>query len=149
MHRMRWPLRVVTLLALLALLVITAGPANAQTGTIDVGPTAKLVAHGAAVDVPLTVSLTCEEGFTSGLVEVAIAQAQGQRLVFGGPAQVQFTPCDGTTQAVTVRIFAGAPFRGGPAVVNASLLQCFGEGQNLSCEGVGISTSEEIKIRGG
>ena len=146
MHRMRWPLRVVALLALLALLVITAGPANAQTGTIEVGPTAKRVARGAAVDVPFTVSLTCEEGFDVGLVQVDVVQAQGQRLVRGSGEET-FT-CNGTTQTVTVRAVAGnAPFHGGSALVTATLLQCQDFDGGLLCEPTGIDTSEQIRIR--
>jgi hypothetical protein len=147
MSRMRWPLRVVALLSLLALLFITAGPANAQTGTIAVGPTAKLVARGAAIDVPLTVSLTCEEGFDVGIVEITVVQARGQRLV-GGSGQETFT-CNGTTQTVTVRIAAGsAPFHGGSALVTAALLQCQDFDGSFLCEPTAIDTSEEIRIRG-
>jgi hypothetical protein len=144
MYRMRWPLRVV---ALLTLLFLTAGPANAQTGTIAVGPTAKLVARGAAIDVPLTVSLTCEEGFDVGIVDVTVVQAQGQRLVTGS-GQETFT-CNGTTQTVTVRAGAlNAPFHGGSALVTATLLQCQDFDGGFLCEPTGIDTSEEIKISG-
>jgi hypothetical protein len=145
MHRMRWSLRVVALLALLAFLLVTAGPANAQTGTIAVGPTAKLVARGVAVDVPLTVSLTCEEGFDVGLVEVTVVQAHGQGLV-AGTGQETFT-CNGTTQTVTVRAAGNARFRGGSALVTAALLQCQDFDGGLLCEYVGIDTSEQIRIR--
>jgi hypothetical protein len=147
MYRMRLFLRLVTLLALMAVLFVTAGPANAQTGTIQVGPTAKLVARGAAVDVPFTVSLTCEEGFDVGLVQASVVQPRGQRLVTGSGEET-FT-CDGTTQTVTVRVFAGnAPFQGGSALVNASLLQCQDFNGGLLCEPVGIDTSQQIRIRG-
>jgi hypothetical protein len=130
----------------LALLFITAGPANAQTGTIAVGPTAKRVARGAAVDVPFTVSLTCEEGFDVGLVEVTVLQAHGQGLVTG-LGQETFT-CDGTTQTVTVRAATGtARFHGGSALVTAALLQCQDVDGTLLCEYVGIDTSEQIRIR--
>jgi hypothetical protein len=147
MYRMRWPLRVVALLFLLALLFITAGPANAQTGTIAVGPTAKLVARGAAADVPLTVSLTCEEGFDVGIVEVTVLQAQGRRLVTAS-GQETFT-CNGTIQTVTVRAVAlNAPLHGGSALVNADLLQCQDFDGSFLCEITGIDTSEEIRISG-
>lgn len=147
MYRRRWLLRVVALLSLLALLFITAGPANAQTGTIAVGPTAKRVARGAAVDVPLTVSLTCEEGFDVGIVQVDVVQAQGQRLVRGS-GQETFT-CNGTTQTVTVRVAAlNAPFHGGSALVTAALLQCQDFDGSFLCEPTAIDTSEEIRISG-
>ena len=147
MSRMRWPLRVAALLSLLALLFITAGPANAQTGTIAVGPTAKLVARGAAVDVPFTVSLTCDEGFDVGLIQADVIQARGQRLVRGSGEQT-FT-CDGTTKTVTVRVVAGnAPFHGGSALVTAALLQCQDFDGSFLCEPTAIDTSEEIRIRG-
>lgn len=147
MYRTRWFLRLVAILALMAVLFVTAGPANAQTGTIEVGPTAKLVARGAAVDVPFTVSLACEEGFDVGLVQASVIQARGQRLVTGSGEET-FT-CDGTTQTVTVRVFAGnAPFHGGTALVTASLLQCQDFDGGLLCEYVGIDTSQQIRIRG-
>jgi hypothetical protein len=147
MPKMRWSLRVVAVLALLAFLFATAGPANAQTGSIAVGPTAELVARGVAVDVPLTVSLTCEEGFDVGLVEVTVLQAHGQGIATGS-GQETFT-CDGTTQTITVRAVAGtARFHGGSALVTAALLQCQDFDGGLLCEYVGIDTSEQIRIRG-
>jgi hypothetical protein len=147
MYRMRLLLRVATLLALVAVLFVTAGPAAAQTGTIEVGPTARRVARGAAVDVPFTVSLGCEEGFDVGLVQASVVQAQGRRLV-GGSGEETF-PCDGTTQTVSLRVVAGnAPFHGGSALVTASLLQCQDFDGGLLCEPVGIDTSQQIRISG-
>jgi hypothetical protein len=141
--------RLVAILTLAAVLVVTAGPASAATGSIQVGPTATLVANGAAVDVPLTVSLTCDEGFDSGVVNVFVTQTRGTSVVSGSAESGSFA-CTGETQNLTVRAFGG-PFHGGPALVNATLLQCgfdpdFGA---VVCSFTDISTSEEILIRGG
>ncbi|HEY5987399.1 MAG TPA: hypothetical protein VIV12_13650, partial [Streptosporangiaceae bacterium] len=109
------------LLTLVVVLLATAGSASAATGTIQVG-SGTLVARGAAVDLPVTVSLTCDEGFTSGLVDLFLSQAQGRTLATGeGRAQAS---CTGETQTVTVRVFSfGVPFHGGSALANATLLQ--------------------------
>jgi hypothetical protein len=100
---------------------------------------------GAAVDVPLTITLTCDEGFTTGAVNVFVAQSRGNAL-FTGNAQATF-PCTGEAQTVVVRV-VGGPFRGGPALVNAALLQCQGAGADLACFFTDISTSEEVLVRG-
>jgi hypothetical protein len=146
MFRFRWFPRLVPLLALVVVLFATVGSASAATGTIQVG-SATLVARGAAVDVPVTVSLTCDEGFTSGLVQLVLSQAQGRTLAPGdGAAQV---PC-GETQTVTVRVFAvSAPFHGGSAIANATLLQCLVDPDfGLVCSFTGIGTSQVIRITG-
>jgi hypothetical protein len=138
--------RLVAILALAAVLVLTAGPAGAATGSVQVGPTATRVANGVAVDVPLTISLTCDEGFDVGAVDFKVAQARGTSLITGSG----FTTfaCTGETQNLTVRA-GGGVFHGGPALVSASLLQCQGVGADLTCFFTDITTSEEIRIRGG
>jgi hypothetical protein len=140
-----WTSRLITTLGLAVALLAVAGSAVAATGTVDIGSPATRVAGGVAVDVPLTVSLTCDEGFTSALVDAAVIQRRGQETVFG-QGQTTF-PCDGATHDLVVRA-GGGVFHGGRALARAELLQCQGEGQNLSCEFVGINTSEEIIIRG-
>jgi hypothetical protein len=137
--------RLAVLPVLAALLVVAAGPAGRGDGSVQVGPTATLVAQGAAVDVPLTITLTCDEGFTTGAVNVFVAQSRGNAL-FTGNAQATF-PCTGEAQTVVVRV-VGGPFRGGPALVNAALLQCQGAGADLTCFFSDISTSEEVLVRG-
>jgi hypothetical protein len=138
--------QLVAVLALAALLVVTAGPAGAATGSVQVGPTATRVALGVAVDVPVTASLTCDEGFTTGLVDVVVVQSRGT-VVTVGEGQATFA-CAGETQNLTVRAFGGV-FHGGPALVNATLLQCQGAGADLTCFFTDIRTNREITIRGG
>jgi hypothetical protein len=138
--------RLVVVLTLAAAAVATAGPASAATGSVQVGPTAKLVANGVAVDVPVVVSLTCDEGFDSVFVDVFVSQARGTARISGeGWATI---PCTGETQDVVVRV-GGGVFHGGPALVYATLLQCrLEEGFGQVCYFTDISTSEEILIRG-
>jgi len=146
MFQVRWAPRLVGIVALATVLVVIAGPAGAATGSVQVGPTATRVVLGVALDVPVTVSLTCDEGFDVGLVDVSVVQSRGTELIFGA-GQATFA-CTGETQDLTVRV-GGGVFHGGPALVNATLLQCQGEGANLTCFFTDISTSEEIRIRGG
>jgi hypothetical protein len=148
MFRFRWAPRLVALLALVVALFATAGSASAATATIQVG-SGTLVARGAAVDVPVTVSLTCDEGFTSGFVNLFLSQAQGRTLATGGgSAQVS---CTGETQTATIRVFAdSAPFHGGSAIARAVLLQCqFESGWGLVCWQTDIITSQVFMIIGG
>jgi hypothetical protein len=147
MFRFRWFPRLLALLTLGVVLSATVGSASAATGTIHVG-SGRLVARGAAVDVAVTVSLTCDEGFSSGVVDLFLSQAQGRTLATGeGSAQVS---CTGEVQTVTVRVFAGsAPFHGGSAVANAILLQCqFDPAFGLVCSQTDIGTSQVIMISG-
>jgi hypothetical protein len=148
MFRVRGVPRLAAILILASVLVVTAGPASAATGSVQVGPTATRIAGGVALDVPVTVSLTCDEGFDSGLVDVAVVQARGTSRVFGeGTASFA---CTGETQNLTVRV-GGGVFHGGSALAYAILLQCgfdpdFGA---VVCSFTDISTSEVIMIRGG
>jgi hypothetical protein len=147
MFKVRRVPRLVALLTLVVVLFVTAGSASAATGTIQVG-SATLVARGAAVDVPVTVSLTCDEGFTSGIVQLFLSQAQGRTLATGeGSTQVS---CTGETQTVTIRVFASsAPFHGGSAIANATLLQCLVDPDfGLVCSFTDIRTSQVIRITG-
>jgi hypothetical protein len=143
MFPVRWVPRFVGIVALAMVLVVTVGPAGAATGSVQVGPTATRVALGVALDVPITVSLTCDEGFDVGLVDVFVVQSRGTELIFGS-GEATFA-CTDETHNLTVRVGGGA-FHGGPALVSATLLQCQGV---VICYYTDISTSEEITIRGG
>jgi hypothetical protein len=147
MFPIRWIPRLVPVLALATVLVVVAGPAGAATGSVQVGPTATRVALGVAIDVPLTVSLTCDEGFDVGLVDVFVQQSRGSTQITGS-GQATFA-CTGEPQTLTVRVSTGGVFHGGPALVTATLLQCQGVGADLTCFFTDISTSEEIRIRSG
>jgi hypothetical protein len=140
--------RLAAIVTFAAILVVTAGPANAATGSVQVGRTATLVAGGVALDVPVTITLDCDEGFDSGVVQLFVTQARGASVVSGEGAG-SFA-CTGETQTITVRAFGGV-FHGGRALANAILLQCrfdpdFGA---VVCFFTDISTSQEIMIRGG
>jgi hypothetical protein len=137
----------VAMLTLAAVLVVTVGPATAATGSVDFGDTATRLANGVALDVPLTVSVTCDEGFELAVVNVSVAQARGTSVISGSGQSSTFA-CTGETQNITVRVFGGV-FHGGPAVATASVLQCrFVEGFGLVCTQTDINNSEEIIIRG-
>jgi hypothetical protein len=137
----------VAIVAVAAVLVVTAGPATAATGSVDFGGTATRVANGVALDVPLAVSLTCDEGFESGVVSVSVTQARGTSVISGSGQSSTFT-CTGETQNITVRVFGGV-FHGGRAVATGTVLQCrFQEGFGLVCTQTDITSSEEIIIRG-
>jgi hypothetical protein len=136
----------VAILTLAAVLVVTAGPASAATGSVQFG-TATRVANGVALDVPLTVSVTCDEGFDLAIVNLFVSQARGASVVSGEGRSSTIT-CTGETQNLTVRVFGGV-FHGGTALANALVLQCrFEEGFGLVCTQTDIFVSEEIKIRG-
>jgi hypothetical protein len=141
--------RLAAILTLAAVLVVTAGPANAATGSVQIGPTATLVTGGLALDVPVTVTLTCDEGFDSGLVQVFVRQARGTSVNFG-EGSASFADCTGETQTFTVRVFGGVLFHGGRALASATLLQCgFNPDFGAFCSFTDISTNREIMIRGG
>jgi hypothetical protein len=130
-----------------ALLIGSATVASASH-TVEVGDTGTLVAKGAAVVVPVTV--TCQPGTTpfppfpfpgGPSVSVTLTQRTGNRIAqgFGGAPVV----CDGTPQTVNVQLTASqAPFKHGPAAVTASLTQC----DPLTFQCHTASDSEEITL---
>jgi hypothetical protein len=136
---------IVSILGIAAVVVVTAGPASAATGSVQVG-TATRVAGGVALDVPVTVTLVCDEGFDVGAVDLSVSQARGTSVI---SAQGQRTfPCTGDTQTVTVRVGGSNVFRGGTALAVASLQQCQDTEFGLLCASTGIFVSQEFKIRG-
>jgi hypothetical protein len=138
--------RLAVVLGLAAAVVATAGPASAATGSVQVGPTATLVANGVALDVPVTVSVTCDEGFDSGIVDVFVSQARGT-VAISGEGSGGFT-CSGQTQQLVVRVFGGV-YHGGPALATAVVLQCrVEEGFGEVCYYTDITVNQEIMIRG-
>jgi hypothetical protein len=138
---------VLAILTLAAVLVVTAGPATAATGSVQFPGKATRVAHGVALDVPLTVSVTCDEGFELAVVGVFVTQARGTAVVSGSGQSSTFT-CTGETQNITVRVFGGV-FHGGRALATAVVQQCrFEEGFGLVCTQTDIIINEEIQIRG-
>ena len=111
--------------ALLALFV-SSGPAVAFFSgglflDVQVGSPARLVARGAAVDVPLEV--TCNATGTA-FVSVSVTQKSGSGVAQGsGSTQVG---CTGSGQQVTVRVQASGAktFKQGPAVASAEIFGC-------------------------
>ena len=111
-----------------ALLVGSATGASA-THTVEIGDTGTLLAKGAAVIVPVTV--TCGPGTLppfpvpgpSSSLSISITQRSGNRIAQGyGGAPVT---CDGTAQTVDVLVTANAaPFKHGTAVVTVTMFEC-------------------------
>jgi hypothetical protein len=117
---------VAILLGGLLALFATSGPAVAFFSgglflDVQVGSPARLVARGAAVDVPLEV--TCS-GTSSADVFVSVTQKSGSGVAEG----FGFTSvgCTGSGQQITVRVQAsgGKTFKQGPAVASAEIFGC-------------------------
>jgi hypothetical protein len=142
MLRIRWALPLVPIVALAATLA-TAGPASAVTGSIQIGPTVTIVAR-VALDVPVTASLTCDQGFDFGEVVVDVEQARGTSVV-SSEGQAAISSCTGGTQNVTVQVIG--VFHGGAALAFAHFLQCTSTGG--FCAETTVQASQQIMIRGG
>jgi hypothetical protein len=130
---------VAILLGGLLALFATSGPAVAFFSgglflDIQVQSPARLLARGAAVDVPLEV--TCNATGTA-FVSVSVTQKAGSGVAQGfGSTQVG---CTGSGQQITVRVQAsgGKTFKQGPAVATAEIFGC----NNVTC---GSETDSEI-----
>jgi hypothetical protein len=151
MFTVRRAVQLAVALTVAAVVVVPGIPANAASGSVQAGPRAKLVAGGVAVDVPVAISLICDQGFDSGVIIAAVTQARGAAVVLGD-GDASFA-CADDTQSVTVRVVGSgeaAVFHGGRALFQASLSQCgfdpdFGE---IVCSPTDIRTSQEILITG-
>jgi hypothetical protein len=96
-------LRVTLAMAGLALALIFPGSAAALFLDVQVGPTALLVAKGAAVDVPIT--FTCDAtGYAD--VSVAVTQSRGNHVARG--VGFSFVTCTGSAQTLVVRVPASS-----------------------------------------
>ena len=106
-------------LALLAPVLAAVGQVSPPDPVLEIGPTAQLVAQGAAVAVPVHVVVTCPAGGQAN-VNVQVVQAVDREVGHAfGNAEVD---CDGTPQDVVV--FATSQdltFRPGPAFATATL----------------------------
>ena len=110
-------------LALAAPMLAAVGQVSPPAPVLTIGPTARLVAQGAAVAVPVNVIVTCPAGTTAS-VNVQVVQAVGRDVAhaFGDTTDIM---CNGTPQ--TVEVFAtSADFRffPGEAFVTARLFAC-------------------------
>ena len=130
---------VAILLGGLLALAATSGPAVAFFSgglflDVQVESPARLVARGAAVDVPL--EITCN-AIGDVFVQVSVTQKAGSG-VAQGTGFARFA-CTGSGQQVTVRVQAsgGKTFKQGTAVVSAELFGC----NNTTC---GSETDSEV-----
>ena len=118
---------VALLLGGLLALFATSGPAVAFFSgglflDVQVQSPARLVARGAAVDVPLEVTCNARPGTAS--VQVSVSQKAGSGVAQGfGSTSVG---CTGSGQQVTVRVQAsgGKTFKQGTAVASAEIFGC-------------------------
>ena len=120
---------VVVAIALGGLLALfaTTGPAVAFFSgglflDVQVQSPARLVARGAAVDVPVEVTCNARPGTAS--VQVSVSQKAGSGVAQGfGSTSVG---CTGSGQQITVRVQAsgGKTFKQGTAVASADLFGC-------------------------
>jgi hypothetical protein len=115
-------LRVIIAMAGLALALIFPGSAAALFLDIQVGPTAQLVAKGAAVDVSVTV--TCDA--TAADVSVVVSQRYGTHVAQGSGFTT--VSCTGSAQTLVVRVPAsssGSAFKQNQrTVATAELFGC-------------------------
>jgi uncharacterized membrane protein len=137
---MRKVFRSVIVMGLLVAALAVASPANAQPvlSSVVIGD-GRLVARGAAVDVPVTV--VCTGTVASVNVELSQRVAQG-RVATGFGQTDGATPCTGTEQTITVRANAVlAAFKNGAALATATVGVCDG------AECTFASTTNEIRLR--
>lgn len=141
-------LRCTPAVGIVAALLATT-PALAAISPVTVS-NAQLVAKG--VEVDLTVAFTCTAGDTIGIqpfsfqgpgVTATVQQAVSKTQQASGFAQVAFGgTCTGSPQSLLVQVLAdpsGPPFRVGPAVASANLLDCDPLG-NCTSAGSGLVT---------
>ena len=107
-------------LALMAPVLAAIGQVSPPAPVLEIGPTARLVAQGAAVAVPVRVVVTCPDGGEAN-VSIRVVQSVGREVAhaFGGENGI---PCTGTQQIL--EIFATSEdftFRPGPAFASANL----------------------------
>lgn len=134
-------------LALLAPVLAAVGQVSPPAPVLEIGPTARLVAQGAAVAVPIRVVVTCPEGGQAS-ISVRVVQSVGFEVAhaFGSENGVV---CDGTPQ--DVEVFATSDdftFRQGPAFASASLF-CGGPFPPIPGGGCSATADREIFIVGG
>lgn len=134
-------------LALMAPVLAAVGQVSPPAPVLEIGPTARLVAQGAAVAVPVRVIVTCPDGGQAN-VGLQVVQSVGFEVAhaFGNESGI---PCNGTPQVVEV--FATSQdytFRQGPAFASANLF-CGFSGPPFPGGGCTASAQREIVILGG
>jgi hypothetical protein len=150
MHRSGWGRTLIAIILGSALAAaIPVLPAVGQDSpphpVVDIG-TGRLVARGAAVDVPVT--YTCGPGdLEFRFLEVQLTQRTQQGRLAQGFGFTRDIVCDGTPHTVIVRVtaesfFGGVAFKSGVALATATLVVRL-EGFTTEEE----SVSEEIRLR--
>jgi hypothetical protein len=150
MHRSGWGRTLIAIIlgsALAAAIPVlpAVGQASPPHPVVDIG-TGRLVARGAAVDVPVT--YTCGPGdLEFGFLEVQLTQRTQQGRLAQGFGFTTNIVCDGTPHTVIVRVtaesfFGGVAFKSGVALATATLVVRL-EGFTTEEE----SVSEEIRLR--
>ena len=107
-------------LALTAPVMTAIGQVSPPAPVLEIGPTARLVAQGAAVAVPIRVVVTCPDGGEAS-ISIRVVQSVGREVAhaFGGENGIA---CTGAQQVLEV--FATSEdftFRPGPAFATANL----------------------------
>jgi hypothetical protein len=150
MHRSGWGRTLIAIIVGGALAAtVSVLPAVGQDSpphpVVDIG-TGRLVARGAAVDVPVT--YTCGPGdLVFGFLEVQLTQRTQQGRLAQGFGFTRDIICDGTPHTVIVRVtaesfFGGVAFKSGVALATATLVVRL-EGFTTEVE----SVQEEIRLR--
>jgi hypothetical protein len=150
MHRSGWGRTLIAIVlggALTATMSVlpAVGQASPPHPVVDIG-TGRLVARGAAVNVPVT--YTCGPGdLVFGFLEVQLTQRTQQGRLAQGFGFTRDIVCDGTPHTVIVRVtpdafFGGVAFKSGVALATATLVVRL-EGFTTEVE----SVSEEIRLR--
>ena len=118
--------RIMLALSLVALMVVALPPTGAATAqeeevvTVEVGPTAKLIDDGQAVQV--RVKVTCEA--PAQVLEAAVFAQQDEQTI-SGEAGITSVVCDGNSQVRFVEVNAQeGTFHRGEAFVSAFALVC-------------------------
>jgi hypothetical protein len=151
MHRSAWGRTFIAIIlghALAAAIPVlpAVGQDSPPHPVVDIG-TGRLVAKGAAVDVPVT--YTCGPGdLVFGYLYVDLSQRTQQGRLAQGFGFTDDIVCDGTPHTVIVRVtpdpfFGGVAFKSGVALATATLVVRL-EGFTTEVE----SVSEEIRLRG-
>jgi hypothetical protein len=150
MHRTRWGRTLIAIVVGGALAsAVSVLPAVGQFSpphpVVDIG-TGRLVAKGAAVDVPVT--YTCGPGeIDFGYVYVTLSQRTQQGQLARGYGYADDLVCDGTPHTIIVEVapdiyFGGSAFKSGVALAEATLVVRL-EGFTTEVE----SVREEIRLR--
>jgi hypothetical protein len=150
MHRSAWGRTLIAIIlggALAAAIPVlpAVGQFSPPHPVVDIG-TGRLVAKGAAVDLPVT--YTCGPGdLQFGYLYVQLTQRTQQGHLAQGYGFTQDIVCDGTPQTVTVRVpaesyFGGVAFKSGVALATATLVVRL-EGFTTEVE----SVSKEVRLR--